>query len=413
MKIAVISYGTEGDTRPLVALCRGLIEAGHAPVLLGERSGAGLAAGAGVPYKPLAGDIRTALAELLARQGKASASPTEMADAMASMANAHTADWMQALLEEGRTSDAIVFSGLTAYVGLSVAEHLRIPAIGAGMQPIVPTREFPSPFLPPMRLPAWCNRFSHRLVMTLLWRSFRQSINAARKAVAGQTQRRRAWRDYPILFGVSPLLVPPPPDWPDLVRITGHWPLAGPEWEPPEAMARFLSAGEPPVYVGFGSMVGFDRHQVLQTVVKALDGRRALVSTGWSEFDSAQLPGNTLLIGPAPHDRVFRLVSLAVHHGGAGTSHTAVRAGVPSVVVPFAGDQFFWAERLTRAGAAPRSIPHSKLDARTLRSRIEEACAPAMRERAAEMGRSMSAEAGIPAAVKGIEQFVKLGLHVT
>jgi UDP:flavonoid glycosyltransferase YjiC (YdhE family) len=99
----------------------------------------------------------------------------------------------------------------------------------------------------------------------------------------------------------------------------------------------------------------------LREVLTALDGRRALLSSGWNELGSSCLPFNIFPLGPAPHDQLFLRVSMVIHHGGAGTSHSAAAAGVPSVVVPFTGDQPFWASRLKWAGIAPESVPYEFL----------------------------------------------------
>jgi sterol 3beta-glucosyltransferase len=402
MRILVTSYGTEGDTRPSVALCQGLIHAGHNALLLGEVSGAELAGNLRVPFAALPGDIRGAIRTLLA--SGTPRGPAEVARKLAALGTQYSSEWMRAVAEHGQGCDAIVFSGLTSYVALSVAEHLGVPAIGAGVQPAVPTRDFASPFLPPLRLPAFCNRLSHRLVTALLWRAFRTSINSGRRAITGQRARRSMWHGYPILLGVSPQLVPRPRDWPDSVEITGDWPLPSVPWKPRDVLAQFFSKGDSPVYIGFGSMIGFDRKQMLKTLVTALRGRRALLSGGWSELGGSDLPANILPIGPVPHDELFPLVSVAIHHGGAGTSHTAARAGIPSVVIPFAGDQFFWARQLARAGVATAYEARAGTDAAALGRALIEAESDRMRERAREVGRRMRAESGVSNAVASVER---------
>jgi hypothetical protein len=136
--------------------------------------------------------------------------------------------------------------------------------------------------------------------------------------------------------------------------VCGQW--LAPEaagWSPPPALGEFLAAGEPPIYVGFGSMAGFERRSLLREIVAAVAGRRALFYPGWSGVTGADLPANFLVIGDTPHAWLFPRMSLVIHHGGAGTTHSAARAGAPSVVAPFAGDQLFWADRLRRAGVAP------------------------------------------------------------
>jgi sterol 3beta-glucosyltransferase len=403
LRIVALTFGTEGDTRPLVALCRGLLDAGHDVLLLGERSGQVYADALRVPFVALAGDMA---AELRSAPGALQRGDEfkHVARALATIATRHTAEWMRETLAQAKNADAIVCAGLAIYVGLSCAECLRIPAIGAGLQPMMPTRAFASPFLPPRRLPGFVNRVSHRLVLAMIWRAFREAINDARRDVAHQPPRRREWKDYPILFAISPTLVPRPPDWPARVSVTGHW------WSPPDphfvpdaGLEAFLAGGEAPVYVGFGSMAGFDRDRLLAAVLGALDGRRALLHTGWSGFGEGRLPGHVHRIGHVPHAWLFPRVGIVVHHGGSGTTHAAARAGVPSVVVPFAADQFFWAERLHRIGIAPEGLAYRDVTPSRLRERLAKAGENVMRERALEVGRSIAAERGVANAVARID----------
>jgi sterol 3beta-glucosyltransferase len=115
-------------------------------------------------------------------------------------------------------------------------------------------------------------------------------------------------------------------------------------------------------------------------------------------------------LAEAPHGWLFPKTSLIIHHGGAGTAHAAARAGVPSVVVPFAGDQFFWAERLLRVGAAPAPVPARGLSVDRLSLAISEAGKSAMRDNAAVLGASIAKEDGLTAAVAAIEALTKSAL---
>jgi sterol 3beta-glucosyltransferase len=303
---------------------------------------------------------------------------------------------MAATREVAQGSDALLFAGLAAFVGLSVAEALDIPSIGAGMFPLTPTREFTTAFMRPRRLPGWANRMSHQFFTALTWMLFRPAINAARKQLFGAAPRRRMWEGYPVLYGCSPALVPRPADWPANAELCGAWQLQAPgEWQPPESLERFLSAGEPPVYVGFGSMAGFDRARLLAALLDAAGPRRVLFYPGWSGIDVSQLPRNFHVLGDTPHDWLFPRTSLVVHHGGAGTTHAAARAGVPSVVLPFAGDQFFWAGRVRMAGIGTACEAAAKLDGNTLTKLMEAATAPSVRERARTVALRMRHEDGV------------------
>jgi sterol 3beta-glucosyltransferase len=307
---------------------------------------------------------------------------------------------LHATVAAGEGCDAVILSGLAAFVGLSAAEFLQVPAIGAGLIPITPTREFPSPFLRPGALPRALNRASHELVNALLWRSFKASINAARASVCGLPPRLRLWTDHPMLYGISPSLLPQPADWPPSAQICGQWLPPAADWSPPPALAAFLAAGEPPIYLGFGSMAGLGDGALMREVLAALRGRRALFYPGWSD-QSAELPANVHLLGETPHGWLFPKTALAIHHGGAGTAHAAARAGIPSVVVPFAGDQFFWAERLRQTGAAPAPVPAEGLTAPRLARAIE--AAELSRSRARELAASMAGEDGLKTAVVAVE----------
>ncbi len=408
MHFTVVTYGTEGDTRPLIGLCRGLRNAEHDVHLFADRSTLGAAQMLGVPAQALSGDMKAAVGAdgALSKLMREGGDVTQMAKAVARIADENTVAWMEAIVEQAKSSDAILFSGITSYAGLSVAEYLRIPAIGLGLWPMSPTRAFASPLLPPWRIPAWLNRISHHAVNTLLWQSFRKRINEARREVCGQASRGRMWRDYPILYGISRHLVPQPADWPEIWEICGAWSAGSGTWEPPAALTEFLSSGEPPIYVGFGSMAGFDREKLLATVVDAVAGRRVLFYSGWSGVDPALLPENFFVIGDTPHHWLFPRTSLVIHHGGAGTSHTACRAGVPSIVIPFAGDQFFWAGRLAEAGVAPNYIHHTKINAESLSVMIAFAETPEVVRRANALGQAMAQEDGVAHAVEHIEKLM-------
>jgi UDP:flavonoid glycosyltransferase YjiC (YdhE family) len=403
MKLVALTYGTEGDTRPLAMLCRALMDAGHEITLLADGGTLGSARAAGVPHAALSGNIREELASLMAG-GKGIGAT---AAAMARIPNAHAESWMRQAAGAAGGCDALMVSGLAAFVGLSVAERLGIPVVGTGLIPISPTGAFPSPFLPPGRIPALLNRASHRLVNGLLWRAFRRATNQARARILGLPSRRRLWTRHPMLYGVSPSLLPQPADWPAHTRLCGQWLAPARPWTPPAALQAFLDAGEAPIYMGFGSMVGFDREAVLRALIQAAAGRRVLLYPGWAGLPDLALPGNFLVIGETPHAWLFPRTSLVIHHGGSGTTHSACRAGVPSVVVPFAGDQLFWADRLRRLGVADRALSAKALDGRRLRQAIAVAERPETRARAAALGKRMAAEDGTAIAVAEIEAILR------
>lgn len=405
MKFVVATYGTEGDVRPLAALCRALMDAGHEASLLADRATLGIAQALGVPARALSGDIKGTLDPSAAISNVVGKDHglNSTAKALAGIANANAETWLREIVAAAEGSDALIVSALAAFVGLSAAEHLGIKAVGAGFIPLSPTAEFASPFLPPSRVPHALNRLSHAFVNALLWRAFRKATNDARAKVCGLPARKKMWTTHPMLYGVSPSLVAQPSDWPANAHVCGQWLPPESAWSPPDALAEFLAAGEAPVYVGFGSMVGFDRKALLSEVVAAVGGRRALFYPGWSGTEDLDLPGNFHVLGDTPHAWLFPKVSAVIHHGGSGTSHSAARAGVPSVVVPFAGDQWFWADRLQRAGVAAQAVSGHRLKASALARAIEHAEQVQVVSRACQLGERMRTENGLAVATNTLE----------
>jgi UDP:flavonoid glycosyltransferase YjiC (YdhE family) len=141
---------------------------------------------------------------------------------------------------------------------------------------------------------------------------------------------------------------------------------------------------------------------VLQALSKTQ--QRAILLSGWGGLQKTDLPASVFMIDSIPHAWLFPRVAAVVHHGGASTTAAGLRAGVPSIVIPFLGDQYFWGQRVHGLGVGPAPIPRSKLTVDRLAQAIQEAVTnTAMRQRAAELGSKIQAEGGIANAVEIIE----------
>ncbi|WP_449405806.1 glycosyltransferase [Massilia phosphatilytica] len=304
MHITFLTYGTDGDTRPLLALARDVIARGHEAHVLADVAGAPHAQALGIPFSVLPGDMRAAFLPggAFSALMKDGADMTRLMRACAALARDHTRPWMEAACAVAQGSDALVYSGLAGFVGLAVAEGLGIPCIGAAMWPMMPTRAFAPPFLPMYRMPGWANLLAHRAFERLAWSMFGPELNRARKQVFGAAPRRRPWRDVPMLYGCSPTLLARPADWPAGVEITGVWALpAGQDWTAGRHCATFSGPG-PRVYIGFGSMAGIDQATLIDAVGAVAAGRRVLFHPGWSGIDPARLPPGVFVLGDTPHD---------------------------------------------------------------------------------------------------------------
>jgi len=277
----------------------------------------------------------------------------------------------------------------------------RVGAVGilAGLQPMEPTRDFVPSALGAPHVPAWLNRPIGRAVAGVGGHVVMRRVNRVRSA-AGDSRLAFPYHRLPFLGAWSPTLVPTPGDWDAGTSVTGQW-WSGedPGWTPPDEVAAFRDGEERPVYVGFGSVRGPRVENAVEQSLQSLAGHRVLLA---SPYDG-DVGADVLRVGSLPHEWLFPRCGAILHAAGAGTAHAAARSGVPSVPVPFALDQPFWADRLHRAGIASRPVdPRSGWEAyeAALRATV------ALRDPAHELSVRIAAEDGVAAAVSTLEHLV-------
>jgi sterol 3beta-glucosyltransferase len=415
MKVTIIAPGSRGDVQPYVALGKGLKEAGHAVRVLASQDFRDLVTAHGLDFFDLGGSMQTVAQGMqdLLEQGNFLKILSSMGDAAQRLVSQASRSGLEAC----QGSDLIIAGVGGLFVGLALSGKLSIPLVQAFYFPFTPTREFPNALvpLPPMRLPSWANRLSHRLAQQMLWQNYRAADTKARRQIL-QMAPAPFWgpfaslyrQEQTILYGYSPQVLPPPKDWAYFVHVTGYWFLESPaEWEPPIDLVDFMQPGPPPVYVGFGSMVNSRPEETTNLVLQALarTGQRGVLSSGWGGLKKEDLPETVFMVDSIPYSWLFPQMAAVVHHGGAGTTSIGLWAGIPSIVTPFMGDQPFWGQRVYELGVGPRSIPRRRLTAERLAESIRCAMSDmAMRQRAASLGERIRAENGIARAVAVIEQ---------
>lgn len=417
MKVLIMTLGTRGDVQPFIALARGLLAAGHEVVLTAPQRFAGFVAGHGVPFAGVDdGPMRLmddpamgAVIEggMRARLRQARTMPAMFTQLLADC-------WEIASDGAGAGADVVVHNG-QIIAGQHVAEKLGIPAVLALPIPMyVPTREFP---WPGVGMPSWLPASANRATFAGMQAPaaiFGRVVDRWREDTLG-LPRRRGRHDplrrpdngqAPVLHAFSPSVLPPPLDWPDSVHTTGYWFLRPSEETLPPPVEDFLAAGDPPVFVGFGSMSGRDPARSTAIVLEAARraGTRLVIGVGWGGLDSSMSGEDVLAVEDVDYQRLFPRVAAVVHHGGAGTTGTAFAAGRPQVVCPFVADQPFWARLAYERGVAPAPQPQRQLTAAGLAAAITAAADPDMARAAEELGRRVRAEDGVSAAVSALER---------
>lgn len=415
MKICLIALGTRGDVQPYVALGAGLKRAGHTVRLVTHENYETLVRTYGLEFWPVQGNVQ-AVAESPEIQALLEKGDFLAINARtAKLAQQASLNWAKAGLAASQNVEVLVAGMGGLYIALALAEKLNLPLIQAYVFPFTPTRAFPAVLFPQAvaRLGGSVNALSHHALRQIMW----QSSQAADKLVRQQVlnlpaapmfgpYQSVALHHYPVLYGFSPAVIPPPADWRN-THITGYWFLdSDPDWPPPVALQNFLQAGPPPVYVGFGSMSNRKPEEITELILQALakTNQRAVLLSGWNGLRQTKLPDTVYLLDSAPHAWLFSRVAAVVHHGGAGTTAAGLRAGVPSVIVPFFGDQPFWGQRVQDLGVGPTPIPRAQLTVERLAQALHQAVSDrTMQERAAELGAHLRAEEGVAKAVAIIE----------
>jgi UDP:flavonoid glycosyltransferase YjiC (YdhE family) len=413
----MIAIGSRGDVWPYMALGVRLQQMGHAVKIATHAEFEADIRAIGLGYIEIVGSPRAMLESEAGKRWVETGSNVIAhlrlsAAATRPLMDDGTRDVMKACLG----AEAVIYSPM-GFAASHFAERLGIPCFAADGVPQYRSRYFPSPLVRAGRsMGKPINWLSHVLIDQFGWQQMRRSINQWRKdaidlppiGLLGPAFR----RDHmvPVMLCYSPLVFPPPPDWPAWRHVTGSWFLDPPaDFQPPPDVVDFLAAGPPPVWVGFGSMVARDAERLTDLVVKALRtaGKRGILQSGWSGLGE-RIDGNDMLVvRSAEHHWLFPQVAAVVHHGGSGTTAAGLRAGVPSILTPFFADQPFWAQRVYELGVGPAPIPHKKLTAEKLAAAITRATEDeGIRTRAAELGRAIRAEDGVGRAAAIFEEYV-------
>lgn len=403
MRILLSTTGSRGDVQPLVALALELRAAGQEVRLCVPPDFCAWIEGLGLQATPIGPELRST--------GRASPSgPRPTLEQVQRMLEATVAAQFEAITAAARDCDLILGATALQIAAPSVAERMGIPYVFAAYCPCV----LPSPHhAPPVLTMAGDTPAAPPPEISALWeldalranQMWRSGLNTGRASlglapvddVRSHVLTARPW------LAADPTLGP----WPDpadgAVFQTGAWILPDERPLSPEVEA-FLDAGEPPVCFGFGSMrapEGLGRAMV--EAARAL-GRRALVLRGWAGLAPVDDAPDCLAIGEVNQQALFGRVAAVVHHGGAGTTTAATRAGAPQVVMPQYYDQPYWAGRVHELGIGAAHAPGTPT-ARSVAEALETALRPHVAARARTVAAAVRSDGARVAARRLISSF--------
>lgn len=414
MKITMLAIGSTGDVRPYMLLGRELHARGHAVTIAAFPNFEKMIRDAGLNFYPLSGDVVKMMNNLM----KPGATGVNFLPQVEKSLKDVAPLLLRDLMDSCANADAMIctFFGSMYY---SIAEKYGIPCIQTQYFPMDPNNVTPISSAPGQHLGRAWNRFSYKLGYLLIGALERRYLTRWRMENGMSIRKPQTKPDYrigghtvPVIYAVSPLVMPRPKNWDEHIHMSGFW------WDdhqvdftPPDDLVHFLENGEKPIYIGFGSMVSGNMNKTFTQVLKAVRASRvrAVISLGWAGEQMHLKSNNRVFFADyVPHDWLFPRVSAVVHHGGAGTTAAGLRYGKPTLVIPFGGDQPFWGARVQAIGCGPKPIHRDRITVQRLtRALIDLTTRPSYRVAAEELSERMRLEGGTCRAADLIEREIE------
>ena len=413
MLFSMVAIGSTGDVRPYILLGRELQRRGHQTRLIAFAPFEKAARQAGMDFLPLPGSLHHYMESLMRPGNMAVTFLPQLQKAIAGCKDA----LMDSILTGSQGADAILSTFSLSAVN-AVAEKLHIPYIQTYYFPLDPNADFPLPLFPQLPGKRYAGA-SYRISWLAINAFERHMLADWRKAQGIEAPPIKSepiltvdGHRVPVLYAISPKLLERPSDWDDNIYMTGFWQEESEQAEPDPELQAFLDAGDAPVYIGFGSMVSSDMEKIFDKVVAALreTGLRAIVDGGWSSdiLPAEKLPNVYYHTGYINHGWLFPRMRAVVHHGGAGTTASGRRAGRPTLIIPFCGEQAFWGHQVYQRELGPKPIQRSLLTASKLADALRDLCCDARyAQNAAQMGEMLRQEDGVGCAADLIERLIR------
>jgi vancomycin aglycone glucosyltransferase len=405
VKILLAPHGTRGDVQPMLALARALRGRGHDVRFVAPADFVAWLRAEGFDVESDGVDVESTLR----------AAGAHNLESFRWQAR-HLADVLipaqfESVVRASEDVDAIVGAGVQI-AAASVAEWREAAYVTVCFCPCaIPSADAPPPLVRTQTLPRFLNWLLWMLGLPAADLLIRRPINTGRRRL-GLEPITGALGDLlgqGIVVAADRELGPVGPDAPDCVVQTDAWILETAD-ALDDRVDRFLGLEPAPIYVGFGSMMTPGARALAADAVSAARalGRGALLVGGWAGLDRyVEEADDVVAVATVPHRLVLPRVAVAVHHGGAGTTHAVARAGVPQVVLPHILDQFYWAHRVERLGLGPRPVPVGIVNADVLTDRIAAALAdPSIRQAAAVLGQAIASRNGVEDGVDAVELLV-------
>lgn len=408
--ITAVAVGTRGDVAPLAELGEEMIKRGHEFRILTHEAFRPLVEAKGVIYKKLDTDADHVM-QYLVTDYKTS---MDFMKGMFRLKKENPA-FMEQTLDAVAGSDLVMYGTCSAFA-YHAAEYLHIPCARLFYSPMDPTGQYSlysDEYNSDRVLKSYGGLRTGMNLMTMLaMNRWRKSVGLA-KWTLRNTYTERNGKKLLTFYPTSPVLMPPDPAWSGHVHVTGYWyhpEEAAEGYTEPEDLAEFLAAGEKPIFVTFGKAVSSELVRLQMRMLQALKetGIRAVVQADQIPESEQVNTDRLYFIGAVPYPYIFDRVRAVVHHGGNTTNGMGLRAGLPTLVIPLALDQYFYGRMDHRIGAGPKPLYIRKKLCSTeeIKEALRELVSGKYDRGAAKAGEKIKKENGVEIAADAIEKYI-------
>lgn len=418
MKVAMLAVGSTGDVRPCILISRELIKRGHSVKIIadGRFEKAIIDEGAEFADFPIKAD------KMLRIATNPDIGTFKMLRLTKKYIGSCKDDIEKILLDNFKGVDVVLYTTSGSSMAAYIAEKYTIPYVRMNYYPDMACSELTQGIFPNLPLPSplkkmynfITNFFYYYFSAAIYKGTLRSWIKKYNLTDMKFPYKRGDGTPLHQLMAFSESVIPRPKAYGENVEICGYIfedksKIA--DFTPDEKLKEFLAAGPTPVYIGFGSMSEGSFSELYETVSEALKmtGKRAIISKGWGGLSSEKPSDSIYVVDYYPHDWLFEQVSAIVHHGGAGTTAAGLKAGKPTLIVPFGGDQIFYGKYIHKIGCGPKHIMRKKLTAKKLAKALIEMDSPEMQQNVRNIADKISKENGVVNACNFLEKTASEG----
>ena len=421
MKIAITTVGTRGDLQPYIALALGLKDAGHEVLIVSSKNEEAFVKNYGLDFFSLNVDIQKLMDGDEVQEMSKGNNPLKFI-----LSHLKGSKKLKQLMVETQgeiwtacqSADIIIFHpGMP--LGFFIAKEKKRISVMANPFPVIATKDYPAIlFYTSPRFGGLFNKITHKIFEKLFWSLSKAAVVEfwdksvkTKMNFSVSPMRQQIESGMPVINGYSNLFFQHPNDWQSNIHTTDNWFIdKEPNFVPPTDLTNFIDNGEQPIYIGFGSMKDISSFKTTLNIIKEtldITKQRAVVGLGWSKLSyNENIPDNIFLIESIPHTWLFPQMKTVIHHGGAGTTATGLRAGKPTIIIPHNADQPAWGQRVYELGVGSKPIKKANLTVDKLASAIRFTQQANIISNADKLGQELRKENGVKNAIKIINDYI-------